>query len=374
MKLCEIFKTGKHKDSKGRERTYTTDDLDKICSNFSQTNPDVPICVGHPKQTAPAYGWVNSVKRIGEGLYCDYKQVQDSFKNAVNSGLYKTRSICVDPNTMTLKHVAFLGATPPAIKGLEEFCFSEDDTYSEFSGELDYKFDCIANVLSRLRDLLIEKYDTETADNVITKYRIDDIQKVLELDDKKQALAYCEAHCESIDIKKNGREVMTDTQKTTPPAKSGDENSEFAEEITKRDTKIQELETQIAKAKEEKTQHEYSEQVDKWITEGNILPKHKEPVMNILQACGDYGDFTFSEGNNKPAIESVKEFFGSLKAIDLGKTSRDKDLSDSATSDFSEFTGEEWKAAINKEINEAAKAGGTITPREAMGRITNTKK
>lgn len=148
MKLCEIFKGGIQKDSNGYERNYSDEDLDNICQNFKTQNPDVPICIGHPKQTAPAYGWVNSLQRIGHSLYCDFKQVQKEFKEAVNSGLFKTRSVCIDLDKMQLKHVAFLGAAAPAIKGMEQFTFAEVENSNifEFDTLESYVFDEDKNI------------------------------------------------------------------------------------------------------------------------------------------------------------------------------------------------------------------------------------
>lgn len=148
MKLCEIFKGGIQKDSNGYERNYSDEDLDNICQNFKTQNPDVPICIGHPKQTAPAYGWVNSLQRIGHSLYCDFKQVQKEFKTAVNSGLFKTRSVCIDLDKMQLKHVAFLGAAAPAIKGMEQFTFAETlkNNIFEFDSLEKYEFEEEKNI------------------------------------------------------------------------------------------------------------------------------------------------------------------------------------------------------------------------------------
>lgn len=126
MHWCQIFKIGTHKDSRGNEKTWTNEDLEKIKLNFENNNQDVPICCGHPKTNAPAYGWVEKLKIENGKLYASYKNVQEEFKKAVNKGLFKTRSISLTPDLM-LRHIAFLGAQPPAIKGMEQFCFEENE-------------------------------------------------------------------------------------------------------------------------------------------------------------------------------------------------------------------------------------------------------
>jgi hypothetical protein len=119
-------------------RTWTAADLDKMAANYNPANHEAPICIDHnesagPINGGPAYGWVESLKREGDTLLAKFKQVAPGFIDAVKAGLFKKRSISVYPDG-TLRHVAWLGAKPPAIKGLADFAFSdggEVQTYSE---------------------------------------------------------------------------------------------------------------------------------------------------------------------------------------------------------------------------------------------------
>jgi hypothetical protein len=127
MAFIEIFKTGTHTDSAGREREWTERDLDKIVEKYnSQKEHEAPIVVGHPKDNSPAFGWVESLKREGNKLLAKVKDVAENFKEWVNQGLYKKRSISLYPD-MLLRHVGFLGAVPPAVKGLADFKFQDDN-------------------------------------------------------------------------------------------------------------------------------------------------------------------------------------------------------------------------------------------------------
>ena len=133
---CEIFRTGKHIASNGQEVNVTEKDLDEIVANFSDKNPDVPMVIGHPKTNNPAYGWVDKLKREGGKLYACYKNVASEFEEWVKDGRYKTRSISLKDNV--LRHVGWLGAKPPAIKGLEAYQFEEDDNVLLFSENLKF--------------------------------------------------------------------------------------------------------------------------------------------------------------------------------------------------------------------------------------------
>lgn len=120
----EIFKVGKHTDSSGTVKEWTEKDLDKIVAQYNgQKEHEAPIVVGHPADNSPAYGWIEKLKRVGDTLLALPKQVVAEFAEAVKKGMYKKRSISLYPDG-TLRHVGFLGAVPPAVKGLEDIKFA----------------------------------------------------------------------------------------------------------------------------------------------------------------------------------------------------------------------------------------------------------
>lgn len=137
----EIFKAGTHIDSKGRKRTWTTDDLDKMVAKYNPSDHEAPAVIGHPKDNHPAYGWASELKRVGDKLMAKFKQVVPEFSAMVEQGMFKKRSIRVLPDG-SLGHVGFLGAVPPAIKGLKDIEFAQDEEsfdydYSEEEGQMD---------------------------------------------------------------------------------------------------------------------------------------------------------------------------------------------------------------------------------------------
>ena len=125
----EIFKTGTWTSSQGKTKTYTKDDLDKIVSKFDP-NQKPPVTVGHPeKDTAPAYGWMKALKRVGEVLMGDFDFIPE-FMELLKKGVYKNRSIGLRDGA--INHVAFLGGWAPAVSGLDDIKFSADDAESEY--------------------------------------------------------------------------------------------------------------------------------------------------------------------------------------------------------------------------------------------------
>jgi len=116
----EIFKVGTHTNSAGDTQKWTLEDLEKIASSYDPKNHEAPIVIGHPDHDSPAYGWIEALKVEGERLLAKPKQLVEDFKEWVRDGRYKKVSIALYPD-FTLRHVGFLGAISPAVKGLSGF-------------------------------------------------------------------------------------------------------------------------------------------------------------------------------------------------------------------------------------------------------------
>lgn len=136
--MVPIFKTGTHKSREGHIRTFTTNDLDSFVSIYNGQAPDsrhdATAVIGHPKTDGPAYGWFNSIKRDGELLYGELRDEHPEFVQWVKDGRYRKVSAKFDADGL-LKHVGWLGAQPPAIKGLPEFNFEADGAGEEYDLE-----------------------------------------------------------------------------------------------------------------------------------------------------------------------------------------------------------------------------------------------
>ncbi len=152
----EVFRAGRHTDSQGREREFTAADLDRMVAGYDPAKHEAPAVVGHPKDNAPAYGWVEGLQRAGDLLLAKFKQVAPEFEELVAAGRYKKRSISIYPDG-TLRHVGFLGAQPPAVKGLKDVSFAADDASTS------YEFNEEANSMNELEQLKKQLADEQAA-------------------------------------------------------------------------------------------------------------------------------------------------------------------------------------------------------------------
>jgi hypothetical protein len=114
----EVFRAGDY----GAKGSFGPADLDKIIANYDPAKHEAPVVLGHPENDAPAYGWTEAVKREGDVLLAKLKQVPAAFEQLVRDGRFKKRSVALynGPNGPSLRHIGFLGALPPEVKGLAD--------------------------------------------------------------------------------------------------------------------------------------------------------------------------------------------------------------------------------------------------------------
>jgi len=184
------FKSGLQTDSAGNAREWTNDDLDQIVKNTnSRIEKNIysgtPFVIGHPKTNDPAYGWTAGVRRVGDELQVKGDKIHDAFESGVENGRWPNRSIRIsqDDSGYYLKHVGFLGAAAPAVDGLEAVYSANDNaaTFFDYTADFDFTDSYTPSVVARLfrgvRDFIIDKFDVETADQVIPDYSINSLSE-----------------------------------------------------------------------------------------------------------------------------------------------------------------------------------------------------
>jgi len=178
MKLLEVFKTGTHTDNKGNSKTWTDADLNTIVKQYNeQSNEEkheAPLVIGHPATDKPAYGWVKALTKQGNKLYAEVKDVANEFVELVNQKRFGKLSIALYPD-MKLRHIGFLGAEPPAIKGLASPEFSEAE-FSVYTTEIENNkpknnmefAEMQDDVIKKITDEVRGKWGEEVANGLIS--------------------------------------------------------------------------------------------------------------------------------------------------------------------------------------------------------------
>lgn len=130
----EIFRAGRHTAVDGTVHDFTVEDLQAAVAAYDYAAEPAPLVIGHPKLDAPAYGWAERLEVVGDKVLAYPDQVEPAFAEQVNAGRYKRVSASwypknagqnPKPGSLYLKHVGFLGAAAPAVRGLQPVHFSE---------------------------------------------------------------------------------------------------------------------------------------------------------------------------------------------------------------------------------------------------------
>lgn len=132
----EVFKVGEQTDSSGKTTNYTSETLDTIANKYNEKvanskSFEATLVIGHPKVDDPAFAWVGKLERKGDILFAELKDFSTETKQMIKNGLFRKVSIALYPDLM-LRHIGLLGATAPAVKGLQNLNFSEQLEFSEF--------------------------------------------------------------------------------------------------------------------------------------------------------------------------------------------------------------------------------------------------
>lgn len=169
----------------GQTLDFTEADLAATVAAYDPALSEAPIVVGHPRHDAPAYGWVRalSVNPAG-GIDADPHQVDPAFAEMVSAGRFKRVSASFyapdapanpKPGVYYLRHVGFLGAQPPAVKGLRTPEFADGETgVIEFAAWDDTNN---AGLWRSLRDWLLAKFGREEADQVVPGYLVQSLEQ-----------------------------------------------------------------------------------------------------------------------------------------------------------------------------------------------------
>lgn len=133
----EIFRAGTHTDDSGTVHSFSEADLAATAKAYDPTIREAPLTVGHPEHDKPAFGFVRALQVNADGrLAMSTADVQPAFAEMVQARRFPKRSASFyppkhpnnpKPGTWYLRHVAFLGAQPPAVSGLRDIQFADDD-------------------------------------------------------------------------------------------------------------------------------------------------------------------------------------------------------------------------------------------------------
>ncbi|EIS6522258.1 peptidase [Escherichia coli] len=309
MPAIHIFKAGTHTDMHGTKLPFTQRDLADCVNAYDPSVHEAPLVIGHPKTDDPAWGWVKSLSLNGGDLLAEPAQLDPQFAELVGNGRFKKVSASFylpdsssnpKPGTLYLRHVGFLGAQPPSVKGLKPVSFSEqEDGVVEFA---DWGDTTNASLWGRLRDFLIARFGLDETEKVLPAWQVDALREEAYRDTGKPEPEFSEPSLPP------QQESNTMTEEEIKALQA--ENARLKAEASARAE-------QDAKAKQDKLHADNVAFAEKLTGDGRLAPKAKSVVVAILDALSA-GDkpVEFAEGDTRtPLATAFKTLLDSTEPV-----------------------------------------------------------
>lgn len=303
MSAFQIFRAGTRTDHNGHTVTITEADVAQAAAAYDPERNQAPIVVGHPADNAPAYGWVAALSADGGVLSADFAQVDDGFKELVRAGRYKKVSASFyppehpanpKPGVWYLRHVGFLGAAAPAVKGLQPINFCAD---TEGIAEFSEAFRPEAEAAGLLRRLL----------------RLLGVRDFAETDQAHRLPENAPSDSFSQPQTSDKESAMTITPEQLAAEKAAREQAEAEAAAAKAELKkLQDEQEKDLRDAAHKANADFAEDL---VQTGCLKPADKELVVRVLDFA-EYPEHTtadFGEGAaKKPLAAALRDF---LKAV-----------------------------------------------------------
>ncbi|MDP0380303.1 peptidase [Glaesserella parasuis] len=305
MNLIEIFKAGTRKDANGTEVTITVADLKQAVESYNVEFHEAPAVIGHPEHNHPAYAWVKRLELEGDILKAELDQIDPEFAEMVDKGRFKKVSasfyLANSPNnpkqgSLYLRHVGFLGAMPPAVKGLRNPVFAEGE-----EGVVDFSDWTEATLWRRLRDWIIGKHGQEEADKALPDYLVSSIQEDAVREDMKRIYEAPEPNPIFNEPKKpKGERQMSMTPEEIAAMQA--ENAQLKAEKAQ-------AEAEKVAEKLEATKEDNASFCENLVTQGKLAPVAKDAALALLNCSATMASGQVVNFNEGESIHSLTKKF-----------------------------------------------------------------
>ena len=288
LKDVEVFGIGEWKGQK-----ITDEDIDDIVNGTNEIidklKPKVKL--GHDDKQVllqrtgyPAGGWITKLKRSGDKILVDIKEVPKVLYQLIKNGAYKRISSEIlsgytEPSTKkiykkVLSAIAFLGADLPAVTNLKDIAAL-------------YDVDENANLIIYER---VENKQTDKVNKIRKEvYVMPGKVTIIEIENKKYVAV---EDFEKLEKEKEAADKEKETAKG------------FKEKFEAEEKKSKESEEKLNKISKEKREAEIKIFVDDHCSEKDMrfLPKQKEVLMALVESTSDEKKIKFTVDNKETEL------------------------------------------------------------------------
>jgi len=314
-KPLHIFRPGRHTAMGGQALSFSESDLRATVAAYDPARHEAPLVVGHPRHDLPAYGWVAALQYSDDGLEATPAQVNPEFAELVTAGAFKKISASFYapdapnnpvPGVYYLRHVGFLGAQPPAVKGLRQPSFADDEAGVLTFGEWDDMTN--AGLWRNLREWILGKFGPEEADKVLPGYEV----RSLELGAQEEINKARAEEASPLPAFADPTVSPTAQESTV----TDQEAAQLRANNEAQARRIAELEAAATAAKQAAVHQANVAFCDGLVTQGRLLPAARDVVVATLDhLAAQPTPVEFGEGEAKgPLAEGLKAMLAALPA------------------------------------------------------------
>ena len=275
MTRIAIFRPGKHAPG------VTAADAQRAAETYNPAVQEAPVVIGHPATNKPAWGWVKRLEfdKAKNTLFATLKDLDKRFVDAVRKRRFPKMSASFyragapgnpAPAGISFRHLGFTGAAIPAVPGLPEVNFADDDTDD--------------NALSF--DFTVEAAAWDGGDGGDTVDLSEDIAFL------KQRLSKLE-----------GDKMNKDTTKPDEKTSTVDLAQKQAD-LAALEASLKKRQVALDQAEAARLRREHADFVEKIAAEGKILPRQKEGWVSLMSLLGPEQTFNFTSKDSKDGVAS----------------------------------------------------------------------
>lgn len=312
-----IFKPGRHVTMAGEAIEFSETDLAATARAYDPKRHEAPLVIGHPATDDPAQGWVASLVANERGLFAAPRDLEPAFAESVRARRYGKVSAKFyrpddannpTPGVWALRHVGFLGAQPPGVKGLDDPAFAASDDgcvmFQEAVEFGDWTDRNVAGLFRSLRDWLLAKFGQDEADRALPGWGVDSAQESAAQPESDTAAP-----------------AFSEESSVNPQEKAAleAENQKLKQQLAERDAR----DKAVVAAKRHEGNAAFAEGL---VGKGVLAPANKDVVVAMLDTVsapgGDGKAVEFGEGDDKqPLAEALRKMLaGAPPVVEFGET------------------------------------------------------
>ncbi len=345
LKDVEVFGKGTWKGNK-----ITDKDLDDIVNNTNEIidklKPKVKLGHGDKqdllrKTGLPAGGWITKLKRAGDKILVNIKEVPKVLYQLIKNGAYKRISSEIlvgytEPSTKkkynkVLSAIAFLGADLPAVTNLKDIAAL-------------YDFNEDANLI--IYEKMTKKVDKKRKEVYVMPGKV----TITEIENKKYV-------------------AVEDYEKIEKEKEASDKEKEevkgFKEKFEAEEKKSKEAEEKLGKISKEKRETEIKTFIDDHCSDKDMrfLPKQKEVLMALVESTSDEKKIKFTVDDKETKL-SQRELLE--KFIELQPNFSDSIFAELSKGEEEEEEGKDKLSPEEKKVQKYMDDHEKATYREAV--------